>query len=99
MSQGRNESSSGGESESETNRYGGGNIQGSRSGGSEVDDLRNKLEASKRKMNAMELELAKSKMTSRMNKKAVHEEMQWTGEETNFSETVSTFCRVNLFPK
>ena len=47
----------------------------------------------------MELELAKSKMTSRMNKKAVREEMQWTGEETNFSETVSTFCRVNLFPK
>ena len=76
-----------------------GNVRGSRSGGSEVDDLRNELEASKRKMKAMELELAKSKMTSRMNKKAVREEMQWTGEETNFSETVSTFCRVNLFPK
>jgi hypothetical protein len=97
--QGINESSSGSESESETNRYGAGNVRGSRSGGSEVDDLRNELEASKRKMKAMELELAKSKMTSRMNKKAVREEMQWTGEETNFSETVSTFCRVNLFPK
>lgn len=98
-SHGRNESSSGSESDSETNRYGAGNIRGSRSGGSEVDDLRNELKASKWKMKAMELELAKSKMTSRMNKKAVREEMQWMGEETNFSETVSTFCRVNLFPK
>ena len=98
-SQDRNESSSGSESESETNRYGAWNIRGSQSGGSEFDDLRNELEASKRKMKAMELELAKSKMTSRMNKKAVREQLNWTGEDTNFSETVSTFCRVNLFPK
>jgi len=95
----QNESSSGSESESEMNQYGAGNIRGSRTGGSEVDDLRDELEASKRKMKAMELELAKYTMTSRMNKKAVREQLNWTGEDTNFSETVSTFCRVNLFPK
>ena len=37
----------------------------------------------------MELEVAKSRMTSRMKKKKVREELKWTGEETNFSETVS----------
>ncbi len=41
----------------------------------------------------------KTKMTSRMNKKKVREELKWTGEETNFSETVSNFCRAILFPR
>ena len=48
---------------------------------------------------SLELEVAKTKMTSRMNKKKVREELKWTGEETNFSETVSNFCRAFLFPR
>ncbi len=47
----------------------------------------------------LELELSKSKVTSRMNKTKVREELKWTGEETNFAETVNHFCRHWLFPK
>ena len=34
-----------------------------------------------------------------MNKTKVQEELKWTGEETNFAETVNHFCRHFLFPK
>jgi hypothetical protein len=34
-----------------------------------------------------------------MNKRKVQEELKWTGEETNFLETVNYFCRNFLFPK
>ncbi len=47
----------------------------------------------------LELEVTKSRMTSRMNKKKVREELKWMGEETNFSKTVSNFCLVFLFPR
>ncbi len=47
----------------------------------------------------LELELSKSKVTARMNKSMVREELKWTGEEANFAETVNHFCRHWLFPK
>ncbi len=34
-----------------------------------------------------------------MNKTKVREELKWTGEETNFAETVNHFCRFYLFPR
>ena len=43
--------------------------------------------------------LSNSKVTSRMNKTKVREELKWTGEETNFAETVNHFCRFYLFPR
>jgi hypothetical protein len=48
---------------------------------------------------SLEIELSKSKVTARMNKTKVREELKWTGEETNFAETVNNFCRIFLFPK
>ena len=33
-----------------------------------------------------------------MNKMKVQEELKWTGEETNFAETVNHFCLNFLFP-
>jgi hypothetical protein len=39
----------------------------------------------------LELELLKSKFTTRMSKKTIREELQWTGEETNFAEMVNHF--------
>ncbi len=47
----------------------------------------------------MELELSKSNLTSGMNKRKVQEELMWTGEETNFAETVNHFCCHFLFPQ
>jgi len=45
------------------------------------------------------LVLSKSKVTSRMNKMKVREELKWTGEETKITETVNHFCRHWLFSK
>ncbi len=47
----------------------------------------------------MRLDLSKSKVTSRMGKTKVQEELKWTGEELNFVEMVNHFCRNFLFPK
>ncbi len=47
----------------------------------------------------LELELLKSKITTRMSRKTVREELQWTGEDTNFVETVNNFCKYFLFPR
>jgi hypothetical protein len=48
----------------------------------------------------LELEISKSKVASRMNKTKVREVLKWTGEETNFAETVNHFyCRNFLFLK
>ena len=47
----------------------------------------------------LELELSKSKFTTRTSKKTVQEELQWTGEETNFAEMVNHFCKYFLFPR
>ena len=64
-----------------------------------IDDLLKLIKDKERKIRSLELEVTKSRMTSRMNKKKVREELKWTGEEINFSETVSNFCRVFIFPR
>ena len=48
---------------------------------------------------SLNLKLSNAKVTSRMNKTKVREELKWTGEETNFSETVNHFCWFCLFPR
>ena len=64
-----------------------------------IKDLLEELNDKEKIIRSLELELAKSKMTTRMNKKKVREEFKWTGEETNFAETVNNFCRSFLFPR
>ncbi len=46
-----------------------------------------------KKIRSLELEISKSKMANRHNKRKVQEEYQWTGEETNFAKTVNHFCK------
>ncbi len=58
-----------------------------------------KIKEKDKMIRSLELELSKSKVTSRMNKTKVHKELKWTGEETNFAETVNHFCGHWLFPK
>ncbi len=43
-----------------------------------------------KKIRSLELEISKSKMANRHNKRKVWEEYQWTGEEANFTETVNS---------
>ena len=62
-----------------------------------VEKLLKKIEEKDKMIRSLELELSKSKATSRMNKTKVREELKWTGEETNFAETVNYFCRHWLF--
>jgi hypothetical protein len=64
-----------------------------------VDELLRMIEDKDERIRLLELELAKSRMTTRMNKTKVREELKWTGEETNFSDTVGNFCRIFLFPR
>ena len=64
-----------------------------------IKDLLEELNDKEKIIRSLELELAKSKMTTRMNKRKVREEFKWTGEETNFAETVNNFCRSFLFPR
>ena len=48
---------------------------------------------------SLELKLSKSKVTTRMTKAKVREELRWTGEETNFAESVNHFYQHWFFPK
>ena len=48
---------------------------------------------------SLDLRLSQQRVTSRMNKTKVREELKWMGEETNFAETVNYFCGNFLFPK
>jgi hypothetical protein len=64
-----------------------------------IDDLMKVIEDRESTIRSLELEISKTKMTSRMNKKKVREELKWMGEETNFLETVSNFCRAFLFSR
>ncbi len=63
-----------------------------------IKELLKKIKEQDKKIRSLELELSKSNLTSRMNKRKVQEELKWTGEETNFAETVNHFCRHFLFP-
>ena len=62
-----------------------------------IRGLLKKIEEKDKIIRLLELVLSKSKVTSRMNKTKVQEELKWTGEETNFAETVNHFCRNWLF--
>ena len=64
-----------------------------------VDELLRMIEDKDERIRSLELELVKSRMTTRMNKTKVREELKWTGKETNFSDTVGNFCRIFLFPR
>ena len=61
--------------------------------------LLKKIKEKDKIIRSLELELSKSKATARMTKTKVREELKWTGEETNFAESVNRFCRNFLFPK
>ncbi len=50
------------------------------------------------KIRSSELKISKSKMANQHNKRKLREEYQWTGEETNFAETVNHFYKYFLFP-
>jgi hypothetical protein len=52
-----------------------------------------------KKIRSLELEISKSKMANRHNKRKVREEYQWTGEEMNFAKMVNHFCKYFLFPR
>ena len=64
-----------------------------------VKELLEKIEEKDKIIRLLELELSKSKVTARMNKTKVQENLKWRGEETNFSESVNHFCQNFLFPK
>jgi hypothetical protein len=64
-----------------------------------VKELLKKIKEKDKVIRLLELVISKTKVTSRMNKTKVQEELKWTGEETNFAETVNNFCRNFLFPK
>ncbi len=58
-----------------------------------VKELLKNIKEKDKKIRSLEVELSKSNLTSRMNKRKVQEELKWTGEETNLAETVNHFCR------
>ena len=73
--------------------------QNSRAGKHSVKDLLEKIKEKEEMIMSLNLKLSNSKINSRMNKTKVREELKWTGEETNFAETVNHFCRFYLFPR
>jgi hypothetical protein len=62
-------------------------------------DLSKIIDERDKKIRSLELEIFKSKMANRHNKRKVWEEYQWTGEETNFAKRVNLFCKYFLFPR
>jgi hypothetical protein len=62
-------------------------------------DLLKIIDKRDKKIRSLELEISKSKMANRHNKRKVQEEYQWTGKETNFAKTVNHFCKYFLFPR
>jgi len=64
-----------------------------------IKDLLKKIKEKVKMIRSLDLKLSKAKVTSRMNKTKVREELKWMGEETNFAETVNHFCRIFLFSK
>jgi len=74
-------------------------IQKSMKGKHSIKDLLKTIEEKDKIIRSLDLKLLQQWVTSRMNKTKVREELKWTGEETNFAETVNYFCRNFLFPK
>jgi hypothetical protein len=52
-----------------------------------------------KKIRSLELEISKSEIANRHNKRKVWEEYQWTGEVTNFAKLFNHFCKNFLFPR
>ena len=63
-----------------------------------VKELLKELEEKVTLVRSLEMQLLNWKPSSRMSKKKVREEFKWTGEETNFAETVNNYIRNQLFP-
>ena len=64
-----------------------------------IKDLLKTIEEKDKIIRLLDLKLTQQRVTSRMNKTKVREELKWMGEETNFAEMVNHFCRDFLFPK
>ncbi len=64
-----------------------------------VKELLKKIEEQDKKIRSLGLELSKSNLTSRINKRKVREKLKWTGEEKKFAGMVNHFCRHFLFPQ
>ncbi len=64
-----------------------------------IKELLKKIEEKDKEIRSLKLELSKSKVTSRMNKRKVGEELKWTGEMTNLAEMANHFCWNFLLPK
>jgi hypothetical protein len=64
-----------------------------------IKEMLKTIQERDKKIRALELELSKTKVNSRMSKMNVQEELNWTGEETTFVETVNNFCWYFLFLK
>ncbi len=64
-----------------------------------IKELLKIIKEKDKEIRLLELEISKSKMTSRMNKTMVWGDLKCTGEETNFAETVNHFCWNFLFLK
>ncbi len=43
--------------------------------------------------------LAKAKTVQRQTKKQVQMEQNWTGEKTNYADSITKFCKTFLFPR
>ena len=43
--------------------------------------------------------LAMAKTVQKQTKKQVHIEQDWTGEETNYANSITKFCKTFLFPR
>jgi hypothetical protein len=56
-------------------------------------------ERDRRRIMALEMELAETKRKQRENKKQIQENYKWTGEEANFADTVNQFCKRFFFPR
>jgi hypothetical protein len=73
--------------------------QNSMKGKHSIKDLLKTIEEKDKIIRSLDLKLSQQRVTSRMNKTKVRKELKWTGEETNFAETVNYFCQNFLFPK
>jgi hypothetical protein len=62
--------------------------------------LKKNIADKEKRIEKLELELARYKIVgARLNNTQVREELKWTGEETNFAETVNNFCKKFLFKR
>ena len=61
------------------------------------EELLTLLKSKDKKIKELEVKLVKASVQQRQTKKQVQKEYQWSGEETNFADSVSQFCKLFLF--